>query len=201
MQPWQYIVLIGAVVIVGAFVMPRKKEESAPASQSVRNMETALDQFMENMEKDNEQLLELVSSSQKAAKEEAEAKDKRILSLEQRCEQLEMLVQASAEALDSRMAQAQTVEESVKIVTNASSNGVELYSAEKIVSDSLKESAADYAEPVKERGLSLQDRYETLFQLYREGKSIEAIAKKLGMNKGEVQLIIGLSKQEESAHV
>jgi DNA-binding NarL/FixJ family response regulator len=46
----------------------------------------------------------------------------------------------------------------------------------------------------------IQVRYSELFQLYGQGKSIEVISKKLGMNKGEVQLIIQLAKQEEAAH-
>ncbi|MNG03181.1 hypothetical protein D3C84_862490 [compost metagenome] len=48
---------------------------------------------------------------------------------------------------------------------------------------------------------SIRDRYVELFELYDQGKSIEAVARKLGMNKGEIQLIIQLAKQEEGARV
>ena len=43
----------------------------------------------------------------------------------------------------------------------------------------------------------MKSRYPEIFQYYEQGKSIEYIAKKTGMNKGEVELIIHLSKQEE----
>ncbi|WP_042160514.1 DUF6115 domain-containing protein [Paenibacillus gorillae] len=46
---------------------------------------------------------------------------------------------------------------------------------------------------------TIQSRYAELLELYSQGKSIELIAKKLGMNKGEVQLILQLAKQEEGA--
>lgn len=175
MQPWQYIVLAGAVILVGAFIMPRKKQEGGQSSQSVRNMETALDHFMENMEKDNEQLLTLVAEAQQSSRQEAAKKDERIAALEQRCEQLEKLLlesvvkPAAAGALEPELV-------SVRLETPEPSQ------------DTTKEG-------------TIHARYAELFKLYGDGKSIEAIAKKLGMNKGEVQLIIGLSRQEEAARV
>jgi len=47
---------------------------------------------------------------------------------------------------------------------------------------------------------TVRARYKELFDLHDSGKSIEYIAKKLGKNKGEVQLIIGLARQEEPQH-
>lgn len=185
MEPWQNIVLVGAVVIAAAFIMPKKKPESEQSSQSVRNMETALDQFMENMEKDNEQLLQLVAETQKTSKQEAQQKDQRISLLEQRCGQLEKLLQETVvrpAIAASSQAQSQDAEAAVREAAAA-------------------EDPQPTAEPkVSDNPNSIHARYAELFQLYGEGKSVEAIAKRLGMNKGEVQLIIGLSKQEEAAH-
>jgi hypothetical protein len=50
-------------------------------------------------------------------------------------------------------------------------------------------------------GLSMKSRYKELFSLHDQGKGVEAIAKKLGMNKGEVILILQLSRQEEMTRV
>ena len=50
---------------------------------------------------------------------------------------------------------------------------------------------------LEDRPEGLMLRYPELFYLYRQGKSIEQIAKKLGINKGETALIIQLAKQEE----
>lgn len=49
--------------------------------------------------------------------------------------------------------------------------------------------------------VSVRNRYGDLFQLHNDGKSIEYIAKKLGMNKGEVQLILTLARREDETHV
>ncbi len=89
MQPYlQYIVLFGAVVIVGAFVMPRKKQDRALPPQTIQNIETALEQFMENMEKDNEELVLLVRKAQQETKSDAERQEQRIAQLEKKCELL-----------------------------------------------------------------------------------------------------------------
>ena len=44
-------------------------------------------------------------------------------------------------------------------------------------------------------------RYAELFRLHEQGKGVETIAKKLGMNKGEVNLILQLARQEERSRV
>ncbi|HZG58321.1 hypothetical protein [Paenibacillus sp.] len=56
------------------------------------------------------------------------------------------------------------------------------------------------ASPPSRFANTVKARYKDVFDLYDGGKSIEFIAKKLGKNKGEVQLIIGLAKQEEPHH-
>lgn len=196
MEPWQYIVLVGAVVVVGAFVMPRKKPEREEAPQTVRNMETALDQFMENMEKDNEHLIKMIAESQQTAKLEADSKDKRIATLEERCGQLEKLLQESL--VRPAEASLQSEQPGVNSVRTGMAEQTMRFDAHQAESNVAPERAEANQEP---KSKSIHDRYSELFRLYREGKSIEAIAKKLGMNKGEVQLIIGLSKQEGSLHV
>ncbi len=45
--------------------------------------------------------------------------------------------------------------------------------------------------------MNIKQRYAELFELYELGKSMDFIAKKLGMNKGEISLILLLAKQEE----
>lgn len=194
MEPWQNIVLVGAVVIVAALIMPKKKPESEQSSQTVRNMETALDQFMENMEKDNEQLLQLVAETQKTSKLEAQQKDQRISLLEQRCGQLEKLLQETV------------VRPAIAASGQVQSQDTAAGAKEAIDSEGPHPIAGSNASDSQEQNEqtknpnSIHARYAELFQLYGEGKSVEAIAKRLGMNKGEVQLIIGLSKQEEAAH-
>lgn len=194
MQPWLNVVLLGAVVIVAALIMPKKKPESEQSTQTVRNMETALDQFMENMEKDNEQLLQLVAETQKTSKQEAEQKDQRISLLEQRCGQLENLLQETV-VRPAIAASIQLQPQALDAGTGAATSSA----SQEQIADS-KESDDPVLHVKAQNPDSIHARYAELFQLYGEGKSVEAIAKRLGMNKGEVQLIIGLSKQEEAAH-
>ena len=71
MEPWQTIMLLGAVAIVCAAVYHAKQYQimiQQTTSQTVRNMETALESFMENMESDNRQMVELVTKSSKTHK-------------------------------------------------------------------------------------------------------------------------------------
>lgn len=181
MQPYlQYIVLFGAVVIVGALVMPRKKQDAALPPQSMQNMETALEQFMENMEKDNEELVLLVRKAQQESKIDAQQKEQRITELERTCEQLTVQLRESHST--SAIANSQTASVLQTSFASLSKN---------IINEEPEETL---------RTDTIHARYSELFLLYEQGKSIEMIAKKLGMNKGEVQLIIQLAKQEVAAH-
>ena len=56
-------------------------------------------------------------------------------------------------------------------------------------------------EKVNVSPMQMKERYTELFLLHEQGKAIEYIAKKLNLNKGEVQLIIQLAKQEEQNRV
>lgn len=56
---------------------------------------------------------------------------------------------------------------------------------------------APAAEPTASPG-SISERYRSVLDLHRSGKSVEYIAKKTGMNKGEVQLVLTLAKREEA---
>lgn len=200
LEPWHYIALLGAVVAVWALSMPRHKTVNPPV-QSVQNMETALEQFMENMEKDNEDLLQLVAKAQAEAKEEGKSKDGRIAALEQRCEALDLQLRETMSQLartaitpsdpgsHAEEGQAESRAATVKMTDTAPSEAT-------VSGDSLSVANSAYEQPQ-----SIASRYPELFRLYEQGKSIEAIAKKLGLNKGEVQLIIGLAKQEGAAHV
>ncbi|WP_138751561.1 DUF6115 domain-containing protein [Paenibacillus sinopodophylli] len=183
MQPYlPYILLLGAVVIVGALVMPRKKQEAAMPPQTMENMENALEQFMENMEKDNEELVLLVRNAQQESKSDALLKEQRIAQLEAKCEQLQdTLDKASRSTVPPTPAAS-----SIPIVINQTQTPVFM--------------PAELPTEEVTNGNTIQARYKDLFLLYEQGKSIEIISKKLGMNKGEVQLIIQLAKQEEASH-
>jgi len=187
MQPYlQYIVLFGAVVIVGAFVMPRKKQDRAFPPQTIQNMETALEQFMENMEKDNEELVLLVRKAQQETKSDAERNEQRIAQLEKKCELLSEQLQLTLSNSASLTLQSASPPQTAAIDTT------------KHEAKNAQQQEQIIEEPPMMN--SIHARYSELFMLYEQGKSIEMISKKLGMNKGEVQLIIQLAKREAAVH-
>ncbi|WP_214629321.1 DUF6115 domain-containing protein [Paenibacillus agaridevorans] len=200
MEPWHYIALLGAVIAVWALSLPRNKAPNPPV-QSVQNMETALEQFMENMEKDNEELMEMIANAQADSKQETERKDARIAALEQRCEalgdQLQQTLDKLANTASAEAAANVPVHEEASVVSmpaQGENSRLDCHDAQYPLREQSSARPSDQSQ-------SIASRYSDLFRLYQEGKSIEAIAKKLGMNKGEVQLIIGLAKQEEARHV
>ncbi|MFX3632944.1 MAG: DUF6115 domain-containing protein [Candidatus Pristimantibacillus sp.] len=183
MDNWSYIVLVGAVVLVCALLVPRKQSTSTDSNsnQAVRNMEVALEQFMENMELDNQELVKLVTSLKEEGRTQSEVKEQRISVLEQRIAVLEQLLEQQRQEIKDVSVQ------SSSIAYTAAATEIAPF-----VEQSL--------EPIQvQASQTIQSRYSELLQLYNEGKSIEAIAKKLNMNKGEVQLILQLAKQEEGA--
>lgn len=176
------IVLLGAVAVVYAMITPRKAAPNDEQASTVRNMETALEQFMENMEADNREMVELVTSSQKEAKQQAQEREERINQLEQRCNELQQSLSEQAKA-QQPVAAFQSAQRPVVV-----SNSEEIESQISV----LEPEAVD-----PPRSATIRSRYTELFTLHDSGKSVEAIAKRMNMNKGEVQLILQLSKQEE----
>ncbi len=182
MSNWTYIVLLGAVVAVASLFLPRKQQ--VQATKDTQSMEVALEQFMENTELDHQELVKLVSALREEGKQQTEANKQRMAELENKCKLLEqqLVFLQQQRQNDLLAAQPSALQGQVK-------------SAPAVEEPSTAE--AGLQQPVP----GIQLRYPDLFDLYNQGKSIEAIAKKLSMNKGEVQLILQLAKQEEKAYV
>ncbi|MGG4034515.1 hypothetical protein ABEV74_12540 [Paenibacillus cisolokensis] len=182
MQPWQYIVLLGAFALVCGLALPRK--QTAQSGQSLRNMETALDQFMENMEADHRELVGLTGKLREETRVRAENGERRIAELEERCGRLERdlaaLKAAAAEPVRPEPVRSVPVQPEPPAAAERGN----------------APAAEEAAEP--ESG-SIRDRYAQLFRLREQGKSIEAIARKTNMPKGEVQLILQLAEREAAA--
>ncbi|MBB3109420.1 hypothetical protein FHS18_001472 [Paenibacillus phyllosphaerae] len=196
MDPWLYIVLLGGVVLVVGLLMPRGKQQADPQQSSVRSMEIALEQFMENMEAENGRMVELAAKVKQDLHASAKSNDERFRQLEIRCADLE---QALARQTMSQAPVAYIQTDRITAAEQAAlSQAAETFKPAAPIEapmDILPEEA-----DMEEEDPSLRGRYNELFSLYEAGKSIEAISKKLGMNKGEVQLILQLSKQEEKVH-
>ncbi|GGG12182.1 hypothetical protein [Paenibacillus abyssi] len=201
-EPWIYIVLLGAFAVVCALALPRKAKTS-DGNQTIQNIEVALEQFMGQMEADNQDLVKTVSKTQKEWREDAAKQEGRILQLERRCAQLEQLIEVQDRKYDALL---QRLHEDIRSIASMSQpKGITA-----VESDAGQETSAHQAigrsmdsleDEITSGTPLIRDRYEELFQMHEQGKSIDFIAKKSGLNKGEVQLILQLSRQEERHRV
>ncbi len=193
MQPWLYLVILGAGIIGYAFMRPRDVESKRTAV--VNDIEFALDQFAEELEEGNKELMVSVSG----LKRDLEAE---INKLNGRLSVLEKQNSISNHASDTRAEQSnmsalhQSVEwdiekpKSRRIVKKHDERPEEV--VEPLTKEDTKPVSVD-----KPQEKDIKNRYGAIFELHTQGKSVEYIAKKTGMNKGEIQLIIQLARQEE----
>ena len=196
MEPWQLIVLLGAFAVVAALAMPRRKDAEPTASAA--GMQVALEQFMENMEADNRELVDSITKLQHQHREDNASRDERIAGLERRVRELEEKLGRS----ELRF------EEQLQAVRATAVQTAQTHAAPQTatIPDAAPDTAAQAAaEP--DRGAAdpaaqpIRERYAEVFDLHGQGRSIDAIAKKLGMNKGEIMLILQLARQEEERRV
>lgn len=197
LAPWIIIVILGACAIAYAMIMPRKDKAQESSQQLVHEMESTLEHYMTEIERDNDTLIQRVAE----LKGEATAADQRMMSqlqeLQQRLDQLEREKtrlsepsdQGQAKILNSRPTaeglQAQGLMDSVRAEADQQASAtVDLQHIEQESQETRRE--------------SIKDRYTELFRLYDEGKSMDAISKQTGIQLGEVQLILQLAEREES---
>jgi DNA-binding NarL/FixJ family response regulator len=181
---WLYIALLGAVILGYAWMLPKPGSSTASANV-IKDIEEAMDHFSSEMEEENRQLMNVVTS----IKSEHEVQVRTLLA---RIEYLEKHSQGLTEQV-IEIARSKLPGDPPRPANHpANEIAVPLPHAE----------IPDHpAMPAETPGMNIRTRYSELFQLAEQGKSIDHIAKKLGMNKGEVMLIMQLAKQEERARV
>lgn len=187
-----YVVLLGMVLVVLSFLAPKQQTAARAGSpQMGPEIEEAMDQFIAEIEADNKELLNTVAQMKKDH-------DRSMSKLAERVEELEKRVREQDQEL-KRMAFARLAEREAEPkaprLQEAFASATKPQSAEH---EGNAASVAVQEPPAAAKGLvNIRERYGELFRLHDEGKSIETIAKKIGMNKGEVTLILQLAKQEE----
>ncbi|GGF80124.1 hypothetical protein GCM10010912_26450 [Paenibacillus albidus] len=191
MQPWLYIVLVGAVAIVYALMLPARAREEKAGNQKLKETEAALELYMADMERENDELVQLVSSMKQQAQSNMNTIQEQMTGLGTELLELKN---------HSHQLEARLLAEEKKVAELAASY-------EQAVSRSAVQAAqnsapvppeADSSEPVLRPVSSIKLRYPRLFELHEQGKSIDSIAKTAGLQRGEVQLILQLAKQEET---
>jgi hypothetical protein len=218
-----YVALLGLVCIVYAQLLPKqaKPPMGGVSGDMMKELEQSMEMFATDMEEQNQTLLQLFSETKRDY-------EGHLAKLSGRLEQLEeknaLLVKELTKAQPAPLEHTVIAPSAVPHIAaqHGGSSPGETESAQ--VSS---EPATEYGEAVQLRNvveafrqaeqsaahvdvleethrapllLGVRARYAELFQLHEQNKSVEHIAKKLNMNKGEVQLILQLAKQEEQAH-
>ncbi|MEX2415242.1 MAG: hypothetical protein WD424_03785, partial [Paenibacillaceae bacterium] len=162
MQPWLYIVILGACIIVYSYMRPRDVVSKRTAV--VNDIELALEQFAEELEEGNKELMISVSGLKRELEAEINKLNGRISVLEK---------------LDTRIELSNVIMEKPKLRRIMKKHDDRV---DEDIETLNKETVKDEDKPIEN---DIKIRYGAIFELHSEGKSIEYIARKTGMNKGE----------------
>lgn len=212
-DPWFYIVLLGFAALVYAMMLPARKNagERTPGGNAEleATLEATLEQYMAEIEKENEELIELVTKMKQELTSKQLAHQEQIAELRQRLIEVEHTARDTVSRLDQQLEQntqrktGDSTEDTVSVVPATSSDKPLSPVAEAPYNEgsgALQVHETTEAEPAEQETDedTVRNRYPELFELYANGKSIDTIAKTTGLQRGEVQLILQLAKREES---
>lgn len=177
--------MLGAAALVYAVMLPRRQADKMSSDQVVKEVESTLEQYMADIEEENDTLVELVGQMKKETSAKQLALEEQLREMRQRLLQVE---QQSAQQ-GARITDAEQ-ERLLHVSTLSESQSVESHAIE------IPEPELEHSNKVSDN--SIKHRYSELFELHNQGKSIDVIGKLVGLQRGEVQLILQLAKQEES---
>lgn len=191
MQPWVYIVLVGAAAILYALTLPARAKKGKAQIQNLKETEAALELYMADIERENEELVQLVGSIKQQTQSNQNGMQGQINELKkQLAEQQTVSVQLTSRITAEEKGLGELAAAFERITANTATSSADAKPAEAM----KEEPPAAPAKPVS----SIKLRYPRLFELHEQGKSIDSIAKTAGLQRGEVQLILQLAKQEET---
>lgn len=199
-SPWISIVLLGVAITGYAWMMP--KQVSRDKGEEAFSGESAYERLLEDLEAENRELVDAVAKFKREQDETVDKLNRRIVDMEHQMKLWTLQAQAAAAAQQAvaplhapsfagtlEAAQSRAEERAMPEQPAAPEEAVQAYEPE--------------PEPEEEPPAapnSVRARYPDLIALHEKGRSVEQIAKALGMNKGEVQLILQLVRREEEHH-
>lgn len=204
-QPWIYIVLLGAAAVVYAWLLPKRQAGRGTEEAVVQKVEATLEQYMVDIENGNDELIELVSGIKQEHAVKQASLQEQVAELRNRIVELER--QAAIASVST-----QTVPGSeVLLHTGTPHQAVAAYgqfrNTQTVIPIQAEQSdasivAVEDQTPLQEvepeaQQESIRERYQELFELYEQGKSVDYIAKQSGIQRGEVQLILQLAERED----
>lgn len=186
MDAWQFIVLLGTLILVYSYLLPNSSIRHVQADL-MKEMEQSFEHFVDEFEEENQELVKLISAMKREHELQTSKLSGRIEALENQLQQVQQL-QLSHNAKSAVNVQQRSPDPARPVIES-----IRIHAAENEGSNK----ASDLLSPQ----LNMKTRYKEIFDFHTHGKSMEYIAKKLGMNKGEIQLIIQLARQEEQFRV
>ncbi|WP_438446921.1 hypothetical protein [Gorillibacterium sp. sgz5001074] len=191
-----YVVMIGLLILVFSSLLPKNKSSASKSGspELMKEMEETMEGFLAELEEDNQKLIGTMTAMKQEHEAAVRKLSDRVDLLEQQLREQSLewnrLTLQRLERQEAEQAERDRHPASVGAVMSVQAAG----SAGTTISSAKTELVPDEP-PVMP--VTIRSRYEELFRMHDEGKSVEYIAKKSGMNKGEVQLIIQLAVQEE----
>lgn len=199
-DPWFYIVLIGIAAVIYSFLLPGRNTTAAGTKNNVAiELETTLEQYMAEIEKENKELIDLVTQMKQDFTTKQLVVQEQVSELRGRMVEVEHSTHQSESRLGILETGSRNLTESA-VTTHLSTQEDKLINrlAEIEVAAEVTPVISDIPDPAPEVKETIHDRYAELFAMYESGRSIDMIAKSIGMQRGEVQLILQLAKREES---
>ncbi len=203
MSPWLSIVLLGVAITGYAWMMPRTAGKPNKDTEFVS--EAAYSQLLEDLETENRELFDAVAKF-KAEQDDTVGKlNRRIVDMEhqmRRWSEQSLPVSTLVDTKSSFAEAASFPTNEIYVPTAATSEYAIPSIPSPVAEDRIVINREVEAEPVEivNAPATIRGRYPELLAMHDKGRSVEQIAKALGMNKGEVQLILQLVRREEQQH-
>ncbi|GJM71441.1 hypothetical protein HMSSN036_36570 [Paenibacillus macerans] len=104
-DPWFYVVLLGAAALVYALLLPGR-QASSPKNDAAKEMEATLEQYMSEIERENQELIDLVSQMKQEFASKQLAQQEQTAELRKRLSDVEFSARQSEARLESLAASA-----------------------------------------------------------------------------------------------
>jgi hypothetical protein len=177
--------MLGAAALIYAFMLPQKKVDKSSSELMIKEVEATLEQYMVDIEQENDVLVEIVGQMKKDTITKQMVFEEQVSEMQQRLQRVEQ------QSMDYEVHIA-------AIKQDKALHATALVEIQSVAVDVTDTTALEQSEVAPEPANSIKQRYSELFELYEQGKSIDMIGKLIGLQRGEVQLILQLAKQEGS---
>ncbi|MHA0855993.1 hypothetical protein [Paenibacillus sp. CMAA1364] len=185
MEPWIIIIMLGIAALIYALMLPTKKTDNISSDTLIKNVETTLEQYMSDIESENDSIVELVGQMKKETTSKQIVLEDNLALLNQRL----LEVEKQTLEYDSRIAES---------ILSHKNSGEGISSKASPTEDLMVVAESEDVNVHAAQEDTIKRRYAEVFDLHEQGKSMDVIGKITGLHRGEVQLILQLAKQEGS---